>query len=80
MKRRESGMFKCETASVPNWIVNDSPRLRSNILPLKDLLGVLLIINISKENEGIYECHGKNFDGESIYTYGNLIVLGKYIG
>ena len=75
-KEKESGYFICTSRTMPDWKVNGKFEFKENVYYLTHL-GTLLITNITKKNQGIYECYGSSELRKEL-GYGKLIVLGKY--
>lgn len=69
-------LFKCITNPVVKWTFNYNRRLPANA-HLQNSTLVIEIVNISRVNQGVYECTGYSMFGLPFYSHGELYIVGK---
>ena len=71
--------FRCVASGVPaptiTWYKNGSPILNSNRVT-EELDGTLLFTDVTKEEEGVYQCVAQNIDGR-VQSSGTVSVYCK---
>lgn len=73
-------VLQCPTVGLPKpkvtWMFNNTAVVESDTLKVDHLTGSITIIEMTKEETGLYECLSKNVAGEDVaITY--AIVVGK---
>ena len=67
--------FKCDGNKI-EWNFNSMTSLPDNV-NLQNNDSSLNILKVNTENEGIYECNGRNLQDKLFYAFGRLKVIGE---
>jgi hypothetical protein len=73
-------VLQCPTTGLPTpkveWAFNNKPVVKSDTLLLDPDTGALTVVEMMKEETGVYRCVSRNIAGEALaFTY--AIVVGK---